>query len=101
MSSCTEFAVFEVSKDNFKRVVELSESLFLEINADEKVIIFHEILRKTDNNEEIVWHLIWSSVEAVQATSQKWSTFPSASELESLVGKKLYYGYFVSIMDEW
>lgn len=98
MSSCTEFAVFAVSKDNLKRVVELSKSLFLEINAAQKVIIYHEILRKTDNDQEICWHLIWSSPEAVKSTSKKWSTFPSANELESLVGKKLYYGHFVSVI---
>ncbi|MGB5444535.1 MAG: hypothetical protein WBM99_03425 [Psychromonas sp.] len=98
MSSCTEFAVFEVSKDNLKRVLQLSESLFQEINAGEKVIISHEILRKTDNDDEICWHLIWSSPEAALATSKKWSLYPSSSELESLVGNKLYYGHFVSII---
>ncbi|WP_372882654.1 hypothetical protein [Psychromonas sp.] len=97
MSSCTEFAVFEVAKGNLERVVQLSESLFLEINADKKVIIFHEILRKTDNAEELCWHLIWSSPEAVKSVSKKWASYPSSSELESLVGKKRYYGHFVSI----
>ncbi len=97
MSRCTEFAVFEVSKENLKRVVQLSESLFGEINAGEKIIISHEILRKTDNPEEICWHLTWSSVEAVKSASKKWASYPSSSELESLVGKKLYYGHFLSM----
>ncbi|HCM47041.1 MAG TPA: hypothetical protein DIS98_05930 [Colwellia sp.] len=97
MSTCTEFAVFKVKKANLARIVALSESLFLEINVDNKNIIAHEILVKTDNEEEICWHLTWANIEAVEASSYKWSTYPSASEIESLVGKKLYYGHFVAV----
>ncbi len=39
MPTCTEFAVFEVKQTNLARVLALSESLFLEINADNKNII--------------------------------------------------------------
>jgi len=65
MSTCTEFAVFEVEEANLTRVIALSESLFIEINAEQDNIIAHEILVKTDNAEEICWHLTWVNVEAV------------------------------------
>lgn len=97
MGYCSEFAVFNVSQENLARVVELSESLFLEINALEKVIISHEILQKTDDPREICWHLIWSSEESVKLTAQKWTTFPSSRELESLVDEKRYYGHFIPL----
>jgi len=98
MSHCSEFAVFQVSKENLARVIELSESLFREINALEKVIISHEILQKTDDPQEICWHLIWSSEESVKLTAQKWTTFPSSKSLESLVDEKRYYGHFVPLI---
>ena len=94
----TEFAVFEVEEANLTRVIALSESLFIEINAEQDNIIAHEILVKTDNAEEICWHLTWVNVEAVEACSTQWSTYPSAAEIERLVGKKLYYGHFVSVV---
>ena len=100
MPTCTEFAVFEVKETNLARVIALSESLFLEINTDNKNIIAHEILVKTDNVEEICWHLTWANIEAVEASSSKWSTYPSAAEIERLVGKKLYYGHFVAVVAE-
>jgi hypothetical protein len=102
MPTCTEFAVFEVKKANLARIIALSEALFLEINADNKNIIAHEILVKTDNlatdMEEICWHLTWVNVAAVEASSTKWSTYPSAAEIECSVGKKLYYGHFVAVV---
>lgn len=98
MSTCTEFAVFEVEEANLTRVIALSESLFIEINAEQDNIIAHEILVKTDNAEEICWHLTWVNVEAVETCSTQWSTYPSAAEIERLVGKKLYYGHFVSVV---
>lgn len=106
MPTCTEFAVFEVKKTNLVRIIALSELLFIEINIDHKNIIAHEILVKTDNlNEhvdadmkEICWHLTWANIAAVEESSTKWSTYPSAAEIESLVGKKLYYGHFVAVV---
>lgn len=98
MAKCTEFAVFEVKEVNLARVVALSESLFSEINAEQENIIAHEILVKIDNEEEICWHLTWANIEAVKASSTKWSTYPSAAEIECLVGKKLYYGHFVAVV---
>jgi hypothetical protein len=106
MPTCTEFAVFEVKKANLARIITLSELLFLEINTDNKNIIAHEILVKTENlNEhvdadmnEVCWHLTWENIEAVEVSSTKWSTYPSAAEIESLVDKKLYYGHFVAVV---
>lgn len=98
MSTCTEFAVFEVEEANLARVLALSESLFIEINAEQENIIAHEILVKTDNAEEVCWHLTWANIEAVETSSTKWSTYPSAAEIERLVGKKLYYGHFVAVI---
>jgi len=95
MAYCTEFAVFTVEKENQPRVIELSERLFNEMNSERKVLISHDILRKTDNNEEICWHLVWLDEEAVKENTQKWSSFPSSAELESLVGERLYYGHFL------
>ena len=97
MRYCSEFAVFSVAKENQARVIELSELLFIEMNHERKVLISHEILRKTDNDEEICWHLIWLDEQAVNENSQKWSTFPSSAELVSLVGKRLYYGHFLAV----
>ncbi|MFT6924999.1 MAG: quinol monooxygenase YgiN [Psychromonas sp.] len=98
MGHCSEFAVFSVSKENLARVIKLSESLFAEINAHDKVIISHEILQKTDNPQEICWHIIWSSEESVKLTAQKWATFPSSKALESLVDEKRYYGHFIPLI---
>ncbi|TYK64928.1 hypothetical protein [Colwellia echini] len=98
MTKCTEFAVFEVTKANLGRVLALSESLFSEINANKKNILEHQILVKTDNEEEICWHLTWANIEAVKASSEQWSSYPSAAKIEQLVGKKLYYGHFVSVI---
>ncbi len=44
MSICTDFAVFKVSKDNAPRAAELNLSIFNEMNANEAVIVAHEIL---------------------------------------------------------
>ncbi|MBU2872230.1 hypothetical protein [Colwellia sp. E2M01] len=100
MTRCTEFAVFEVKKENLARVMALSELLFSEINSENKNIIKHEILVKTDNEEEICWHLTWANEAAVKASSEQWSTYPSSAEIEYLVGKKLYYGHFVDVFIE-
>jgi len=97
MAYCTEFAVFTVEKENHARVIELSEQLFAEMNNDRKVLISHEILRKTDNNDEICWYLVWLDEDAVNENAQKWSSLPSSAELESLVGDRLYYGHFVNV----
>lgn len=98
MTTCTEFAVFEVAKENIAQVITLSETLFSEINADQQNIIAHEILVKTDNAEEICWHLTWASLDAVKLTTAKWSSYPSAKAIESLVGKRHYYGHFVKVV---
>jgi hypothetical protein len=95
MPHCSEFAVFSVIKENQKRVIELSESLFKEMNNEREVLISQRILRKTDNDEEICWQLVWLNEEVVEENNKNWSNFPSSAELESLVGERLYYGHFL------
>lgn len=110
MDKYIEIAVFEVAKSNLARVLEVSETLFAEINAEQKNIVSHEILVKTalakDNSkdeltesaQEVCWHLTWANAEAVQASKSKWPTYPSSGEMERLVGKKRYYGHFVAVI---
>jgi hypothetical protein len=98
MSICTEFAVFKVSKENFSRVVQLSLSIFEEMNSNGIVITSHEVLQKTDNEEEICWHLTWTSKEAAKLTTEKWPSFPSTKEFQSLVGENIYYGHFIDVI---
>jgi len=95
MSKCSEFAVFKVSKENKARVIELSLSIFSEMNANGTVITSHEILQKTDNENELCWHLTWVNSEAAKETTAKWPSFPSTAEFQSLVGDNVYYGHFI------
>lgn len=96
MNQCTEFAVFRVAKENVSKAIELSEAIFTEMNEGSKVITSSNVLVKTDNPEEICWHLEWVSVEAAKTTTAKWPTFPSTTEFQGMVVKDLYYGHFVS-----
>lgn len=96
MKVCTEFAVFQVAKENINRAIELSEAIFSEMNEKEKVITSSNVLVKTDNPEEICWHLEWVSAEVAKTTTEKWPTFPSTQEFQSMVVKDLYYGHFVN-----
>lgn len=96
MSPCTEFAVFKVAKENLTRVIELSYSIFNEMNAKKTVITTHQVLQKTDNNEELCWHLTWVNTEAAKSTTAQWPSFPSTKEFQSLVGENVYYGHFVT-----
>lgn len=96
MKQCTEFAVFQVAKENVNRAIELSKAIFSEMNDVNKVITSSNILVKTDNAEEICWHLEWVSAEAAKVTTEKWPTFPSTKEFQGLVIKDLYYGHFLS-----
>ncbi|WP_448563323.1 hypothetical protein [Thalassotalea ganghwensis] len=95
MSICSEFAVFKVSKENKSRIIELSLSIFKEMNANGTVITAHEILQKTDNENELCWHLTWISQEAAKETTAQWPSFPSTKEFQSLVGDNVYYGHFI------
>ncbi len=97
MSTCTEFAVFKVAKENIPRVIELSYLIFAEMNAKKTVISFHEVLKKTDNDEEICWHLTWLNAETAKTITSQWPTFPSTKEFQSLVGENKYYGHFVAV----
>ena len=67
------------------------------MNLEEKVLISHQIMKKTDNPEHICWHLVWKDEAAVALSKAKWSTYPSAKAIESLVNNKLYYGHFLDI----
>jgi len=96
MSICSEFAIFKVTKENIPRVIELSLSIFKEMNATDTVIMSHDILQKTDNEEEVCWHLTWVSKEAAKLTTENWLSFPSTEEFQALVGKNIYYGHFIS-----
>lgn len=96
MNKCSEFAVFKVSKKNKSRVIELSLLIFNEMNSNGIVISNHEILQKTDNEEEICWHLTWINQELAKSTTEKWPTFPSTKEFQSLIGNNIYYGHFSS-----
>ena len=110
--------MFEVAKSTLERLLEVSEILFAEINAEQKNILAHQILTEVDLSTEIAegeaedkleeraaenipelaevcWQLTWVNAEAVQASKSKWSTYPSSAEIERLVGKKLYYGHFL------
>ena len=121
MPTCIEIAMFEVAKSNLARVLEVSETLFSEINAEQKNILAHQILTEVDLSTEIAegeaedileessaentpeltevcWQLTWANTEAVQASKSKWSTYSSSAEIERLVGKKLYNGHFVSVI---
>lgn len=98
MSICKEFAIFKVAKENIPRVIELSLLIFAEMNTTKKVIIAHEILQKTDNEEELCWHLTWINAEAAKTTTSLWPSFPSTKEFQTLVGENIYYGHFISVI---
>lgn len=108
MSQCIEIAVFEVANSNLARVLEVSQTLFAEINAEQYNILVHQVSTKIDLSEgsaentseltEVCWQLTWANAQAVQASKSKWSTYPSSAEIESLVGKKLYYGHFAAVI---
>ena len=95
MNQCTEFAVFQVARENVSTAIELSEAIFSEMNKGQKVITSSNVLVKTDNPEEICWHLEWVSAEAAKTTTEKWPTFPGTDKFQGLVGKDLYYGHFI------
>ena len=99
MNTCTEFAVFQVAKENVSKVIELSEAIFSEMNENVKVITSSNVLVKTDNPEEVCWHLEWVSAEAAKSTTVKWPSFPSTKEFQCLIGKNLYYGHFLSALN--
>ena len=97
MSICTELAIFKVPKENLARVIELSIMIFAEINVAEQLLLSHQIFQKTDNENEICWQLVWVDQAAVDLSTEKWPSYPSTKELESLVADKIYYGHFNNI----
>ncbi len=97
MSHCSEFAIFHVPQAHIPRVIALSAAIVDEINADETLVLSQAIFQSVDHAEELCWHLTWINHEAVQLTAQRWPSLPSTAELESLVGKKVYYGHFTRL----
>jgi hypothetical protein len=95
MNKCTEFAVFQVAKENIDKAIALSNAIFSEMNKESKVITSSNVLVNSDNPEEICWHLEWVSATAAKTTTEKWPTFPSTKEFQSMVVKDLYYGHFI------
>ena len=95
MTPCTEFAVFRVKKENIDQVIALSKRIFAEMNAGGEVITAYQVLTKTDDPEQICWHLTWVDAETAKATTEKWPTFASTKDFQSLVEKDIYYGHFV------
>lgn len=98
MPACTEVAIFTVSKENTQRVIELSLAIFSEMNANGIVITSHDVLQKTDNDEQLCWHLTWVSKEIAKLTTEQWPSFPSTKEFQSLVKENVYYGHFESAL---
>ncbi|MCJ8347521.1 hypothetical protein MJH12_18430 [bacterium] len=96
MNQCTEFAVFKVKEENIQRVRELSELIFSEMNLEKKVILDYQVLCKTDAKDTLCWHLTWLDEQSAQSTTQKWPSFPSTKEFQSLVLENLYYGHFIA-----
>ena len=96
-NNCKEIAIFKVSQSNFDRVMALSVKIFEEMNADEVVITDYEVFQNVDKHDEICWYLTWKNLDAAKLTTQKWPSFPSTKELESLVGDNLYYGHFSKV----
>jgi quinol monooxygenase YgiN len=98
MPYCNEFAVFEVPQANQAEIITLSLRLFEEMNAKEQMLISYQILRKTDNAEQICWHLVWKDETAVAQSKAQWSSYPSAKSIESLVSAKIFYGHFIDVI---
>lgn len=98
MEVCTEFAVFKVVPDKIQRAIELSRAIFMEMNQEKVVITDFQILQKTDTPNELCWHLTWLDSQVAKDTTQKWPSFPSTKEFQSLVEKDLYYGHFVNAL---
>ena len=95
MTECTEVAVFKVEPENRPRVIELSNLIFLEMNADEQVIIHYKILQNTDKPNVICWNLSWLNAQSAKITTQKWPSFNNTKEFQSLVVENIYYGHFI------
>jgi hypothetical protein len=62
------------------------------------VITSSNVLVKTDNPEEICWHLEWASAQAAKSTIARWPSFPSTKEFQGMVVKDLCYGHFIHVI---
>ncbi|MBU2892155.1 hypothetical protein KO495_02305 [Colwellia sp. D2M02] len=97
MPYCNELAVFDVPPANQAKIISLSLSLFKEMNAEQELLISHQILRKTDNPTQLCWYLVWKDEAAVAQSKAKWSNYPSAKPIEALVTAKVFYGHFMDV----
>jgi len=91
---CTEIAVFRVKKADLDQVIALSKAIFSEMNAKGEVITAYQVLTKTDDPEQICWHLTWVDADTAKAITEQWPTFSSTKAFQSLVEKDIYYGHF-------
>lgn len=98
MSLCAEVAIFKVSKQNIPEVMRVSLLIFEEINHHGQLISSYDILQSTTREDEVCWQLTWTSDQAVKQAAELWYSLPSREVLESLVGEKLYYGHFTSML---
>lgn len=98
MSLCSEVAIFKVLKTDIPQVMHLSLSIFEEINRHGALISSYDILLSTTSDDEVCWQLTWTSEEAVKLAAELWHTLPSREALELLVGDKIYYGHFTSLL---
>lgn len=93
-----EVAIFKVKEKNIEQVIALSLKLFREINSTDKLISTYDIFQKTDARDELCWQLTWVDQAAVKFVAERWKSYSSTIELESLVDEKIYYGHFVSLI---
>ncbi|WP_413693414.1 hypothetical protein [Psychromonas sp. KJ10-2] len=98
MSLCSEVAIFKVTKHNIPEVMRVSLLIFQEINRHDQLISSYDILQSTAREDEVCWQLTWTSEEAVKQAAELWHDLPSREALEALVGEKLYYGHFTSML---
>ena len=98
MSLCAEVAIFKVPKHDIPEVIRVSLLIFQEINYHGQLISSYDVLQSTTQEDEVCWQLTWASEQAVKQAAEIWHDLPSREKLEALVGEKVYYGHFTSIL---
>jgi len=95
MEQCTEIAIFVVDEAQQERVIELSHSIFMEMNEVRKVILDAKVLKNTQHPNQLCWQLHWVNQAVAKEITAQWPKFPSTAEFQSLVGDNIYYGHFI------
>jgi quinol monooxygenase YgiN len=95
--TCTEIAIFTVTPETKVEVLQLSEQIFSEMNAETVVILEYKLIEKTDNPNELCWLLTWRDAESAKSTTKNWPNYPSTPAFQALVGNNVYYGQFVTV----